>query len=416
MRRPCTRQLASRVALWAAVSGGAACTAWVPPPVEPYWQGRLDVAEELFRERLDSSDGDWVLMANELATTLDAKGDVDGAWRLFYDAGRAMETWDASIGERVGTVVGREDTREYRGEPYERALNSIYTGILAFERGEPDNARASFKEAMLRDAEQSEEEFGSDFAPSFYLAAWASRDNGQASEARSFLQEARQARAGAVAHGARGKSDPLAFRNFESSNLLVLASVGRGPWKVARRDRPDMVVMASPTQRVRAARVFVDGVLRGTTEVIGDVDFQANTRGGRWLDGIREGKAVFKEVSGTAGTVLLLEGIDRDDKGLMLAGAIALLGSLFISVDPDLRCWRTLPDTLQAIALDVTPGEHTVFVEFIATDGRVDPQYSREYRITVPDRDAPRLQTTILHARSVPAPTPHRYPPTGGSQ
>ncbi len=382
----------------------ASCTAWVPAPVEPYWQGRLDVAETIFRERLETSDGDWALFANELATTLEARGEVDEAWRLFFDAGRLMENWDASFGDRVAAVAGREDSREYRGEPYERALNSIYTGLLSFARGEPDNARASFREAMLRDAEQSDEQFASDFAPSFFLAAWASRAAGDRNEARAYIDEARKARADAVRFGARGAASPSVFDAFEGSNLLVMASVGRGPSKVADRHRPDLVRIDVPRQHVRAARVYVDGRYRGTTEVLGDVAYQARTRGGRWLDGVRAGKAVFSEVASTAGTVLLLEGLDREDGGLLLAGGIALLASLLVNSDADLRCWRTLPDTLQVLALDVAPGEHELFIDFVGDDGQVDRAYSRSYTIRLPPRDAAsaRDATSVVHVRSLP--------------
>lgn len=399
--------MAARVLCGLAVACAPSCASWVPPDVEPYYAGDLGESERIFRARLEASDaGDWALMANELASTLDAQGREDEAWRLFLDAGRAMEAWDASLGERVGTVVGREDTREYKGEPYERVFNSVYTGILSWRRGEPDNARASFKEAMLRDAEQSDEQFASDFAPSFLLAAWASRAMGRPDEARGFLDEARKARGDAAKNGARGPATPRAFRDFDDSDLLVLASVGRGPVKVRRGKQGEIVDIESPPQHAARARVYVNGTLRGETEILGDVYYQARTRGGRWLDGIREGKAIFKDVTETAGTILLFEGASRREKGLLLAGAISLFASMLTSVDPDLRCWRTLPDTLQGIALQVGAGRHRVHVEFIGYDGRVMRGYSREVEIDMPPTQRRYRGTQLLHFRSIPRPIP----------
>ncbi|MAE77206.1 MAG: hypothetical protein CMJ85_10090 [Planctomycetes bacterium] len=378
------------------------CSSWQPPSVEQFFAGELDRAEQVFRVRVEQNAGDWILMANELATCLDAQGRYDEAWHWYYDAGRAMAVWDTSFGESFAAIAGREDTKDYKGDPYEQALNSIYTGLVAFARGEPDNARASFKEAMLRDADSTEDRFKSDLALSFYLAAWASRAMGSDEDAASFLNEARKARASAAGAGARDSATPECFADFARANVLIVCSIGRGPEKVPGGRTGELAVFRSAPGRAVAARVTVDGVAAGATETLCDVPFQAATRGGRVMDGVRKGKAVFKEVSRAAGVVMMRQGLlgrrhsKKTRDALVVAGAGALLVSALVSAEADVRCWRTLPDTIQAFAARIPPGRRRVRVDFVDAGGRPLAGYAREVEIDI-SADG----TLVLHLRSL---------------
>ncbi len=379
---------------------GAGCESWVPPPVEPYFDGQLAVAEELLRPRLEQQAGDWALMANELATCLAAAGKRQEALRLFYDAGRAMAAWDTSFGESMAAMAGREDQKTYKGDPYEQAFNSIYTGILYWLRAEPDNARASFQEAILRDSASTDDRFKSDLALAFFLAAWASRDMGKPADAKSLLAEARAARAAAVKSGARGTSEPRVFDAMMDANVLVLASVGRGPHKVPGGKFGEVAVVEQTRSEVTGAFVTI-GSQRLRTETLVDVYFQASTRGGRWMDGLRAGKAVFKDIASTAGVILTQQGLtqrrNKNRGAFLIAGIGAMLMSAAVSAEADVRCWRTLPDTVQAAAARVPPGKRRITIDFVGVGGRALPRFRRELTIDVPVHG-----TLVLHLPSIP--------------
>lgn len=381
---------------------GASCGSWQPPPVEPFYAGNLATAESIFRQRQEEAAGDWILMTNELATCLEAQGRTEEAWHLYFDAGRAMDYYTTTFGESTGAIVGREETKEYKGDPYEQCFNSIYAGLAAFVRGEPDNARASFKEAMLRDADSEEERFKSDLALSFYLAAWASRDMGLPQDAVDFLAEARTARRSAVKNGARGKADPGCLAAFAEANVLFVASLGRGPEKARGGRYGELAVLvAQDGESAAAAQITVDGRSLGRSELLADVFFQASTRGGRWMDGVRAGKVVFKDLTKKAGAVLTGYGVTRSDHreglGFVLAGVGALLLSGAVRPEVDIRCWRTLPDTVQIKAARLAPGRRQVLVEFLSPGGAVMPEYRRREWIDVPEEG-----TLVLHLRGLP--------------
>ena len=169
----------------------------------------------------------------------------------------------------------------------------------------------------------------------------------------------------------------------------------------------ELAVFRSAPGRAVAARVTVDGVAAGATETLCDVPFQAATRGGRVMDGVRKGKAVFKEVSRAAGVVMMRQGLlgrrhsKKTRDALVVAGAGALLVSALVSAEADVRCWRTLPDTIQAFAARIPPGRRRVRVDFVDAGGRPLAGYAREVEIDISADD-----TLVLHLRSLANQTP----------
>ena len=67
-----------------------------------------------------------------------------------------MGNWSTSGSETFAAIVGSESSKTWKGDPYEKAMNAYYTGLLFYIRGEPDNARASFKKGILADGESGD--------------------------------------------------------------------------------------------------------------------------------------------------------------------------------------------------------------------------------------------------------------------
>jgi hypothetical protein len=136
------------------------------------------------------------------------------------------------------------------------------------------------------------------------------------------------------------------------------------------------------------AQITVDGHLAGPALILVDVDYQARTRGGTEMEGIREGKAVFKSTTRAAGvTLLALAAGDDSHAGSRDKAAVGLgllLLSALTSASADVRHWPTLPSTVQVLALAVEPGEHTLAVEFLDTRGNVLHYLTQETAVDVP--------------------------------
>jgi hypothetical protein len=118
------------------------------------------------------------------------------------------------------------------------------------------------------------------------------------------------------------------------------------------------------------------------------------------MDGVREGKAVFKSAAEIAAVAFATQALSDEGHaaGWAVAGLAALLLSLLIQPDADLRCWRTLPDTVQVIAASLPPGRRNVEVLFLGSGGVPLPDYHRQFEIDVPESG-----TLVLHLRSLPA-------------
>jgi hypothetical protein len=391
----------------------AACAAQVPPvPLESFVNGELEPVRAFFdRELAGGDENSAALFLNGLAQVELYSGEPEPARRHFEQAARIMGNWSTGGTEVTAAIVGAESSKTWQGDPHEKAMNAFYGGLLYWWAGEPDNGRAAFRRGILADAESDEGGHQADCALLFWLAGRASLAMGLPADAEDYFAEARAARDFAVAHGARGASSAPLLTDPSRGNLIVLAELGLGPRKVAGGPQGSLAVILPREVQVAWAEVFVDGVPADRTTLLADLDYQARTRGGRAMAGIREGKAVLKTAAGIAGTVLVFEGLGDRGSGRgeqLLAGGILLLASMLISAEADTRHWETLPQTVQALAVEVPPGRHEVRIEFHRPGGARVPSMSQTRTVEIQDgRQAVEL------FRSIPPPRPRAPEPAG---
>jgi hypothetical protein len=268
-------------------------------------------------------------------------------------------------------------------------MNAFYLGLCCFWRGEPDNARAAFKKGILADAESGDEKYQADFTLLFWLAGRMSNIMGLPSEADGFFAEARQANDFAREHGSRGDAPNPLLDQPLAGNVVLLVECGLGPEKYADGSEHELARFRPRWHPAVRAQVWLDGELRGPTWILTDVDYQARTRGGTEMEGIRKGKAVLKSVTRAAGigAIWLAAGDDSyaGSRDKALAGLGLLLFSALVSTSADVRYWPTLPSIVQALALDVAPGAHLLQIEFLDHAGRVLPELTQEWSLQVPE-------------------------------
>jgi hypothetical protein len=376
------------VLMYAAVLGS--CAATMPPvPMHRFSAGDIEGVRAFFdAEVREGHEANLALALNGLAQTELLLGRTEHAWRHFQTAGRIMGNWQTAGSETFAAVVGSEGSKTWKGDPYERAMNAFYTGLLYLWRGEPDNARAAFKKGILADGESSDEKFQADFTLLFWLAGRMSLLMGSASDAEDFFAEARTANSFSVGHGSRGSEPNPVLREPARGNLVCLVEVGLGPEKYPAGDQGELARFRPRWHPAQTARIVLDGRELGLTTVLVDVDYQARTRGGTEMEGIRQGKAVFKTVTGVAGVVMLGHGAHDRGAGkrdALIAGGGLLLLSLLTSAEADVRHWPTLPSTVQCLTADVPPGSHTLRIEFLDGRGAELPDLSQEWAVEVPE-------------------------------
>jgi hypothetical protein len=143
-----------------------------------------------------------------------------------------------------------------------------------------------------------------------------------------------------------------------------------------------------------------------------DLNFQATTRGGRVMDHILGGKAVFKRNTDVVGNVALIGAAiaadnaygrrrrpdgtietygNRDAQTAAVAlGAIGLLSKLASAAttpQADIRMWDNLPQRLSFAALRLGPGEYPATLEFQDAAGSALPGLTQTLKIQVEPAD-----------------------------
>lgn len=392
----------------AALLAGACAVGQPAVPLNAFAAGDLATVEKFAAaEVADGPAENQALVHNVLAQCELLQGDVDAARRNFEIAGRIMGSWSTGSGEATAAIIGSESSKTYKGDPYEQAMNAYYLGLCFLWKGEPDNARAACKRGMLADAEVGDEKFQADNALLFWMAGRFSRMLGSDDDV-GYYREAVAANAFAIEHGARGTPDNEVLANPGRGNLVLVLECGMGPEKYAEGGQDELARFRPRPHAAVAARASLDGRDLGVASLMLDVDYQARTRGGTVMEGIREGKAVFKTGATVAGVVLLDQASrSRGDKARTeaIAGGALLLAGLLTSTAADIRHWPTLPSTVHVLTADVPPGEHQLVIDFLDARGQPLPQFRHQIAVTVP------AEGESWHlARSLPVVAPRVLP------
>jgi tetratricopeptide (TPR) repeat protein len=296
-------------------------------------------------------DGEWgaVLNLNRLGLAAMEQREFGLAAKAFDQAIARVESIyaDDPSAAKARSVFNAETVKDFKGEPYERAMLYYYRGLLYLQDGDYQNARAAFLAADRHDTLSSAEDksFAGDFGLMKYMAGWASQCDGDTARASQLLEEARSADASIAALPERlGKS-------------IVLIDAGAAPVKWGDGQHKHVLKFKAGSSDDDAVSLVKAGAAVGSLKVVGDVTYQATTRGGREVDGIMAGKAAFKDTAGAVGTSALSFGQqmmsvasvngDRGSANLGLAGMV--VGLIAKGVESaatpgaDVRAWDTLP-------------------------------------------------------------------------
>ena len=114
---------------------------------------------------------DRVLWQYRTGVALMRRGEFAEAERMFDDAllsiGGILQGDKAAKKSRG--YFNEEAKKTFLGEPYERVMANFYRGILYWMDGEPDNARACFRNAQIQDSDTETREYSNDWVLMDYL-------------------------------------------------------------------------------------------------------------------------------------------------------------------------------------------------------------------------------------------------------
>lgn len=322
-----------------------------PAPLRPYFA-------KLYAE----GERNAVLNLQQLALVAMHQREYTIAERALDEALMRIETVLASDAnaERARSKFSEEQVKDFKGEPYERAMAFYYRGLLFLRAGDFQNARAAFLNAGTQIAFSRDEKFKSDFGLMNLLASWCSMCDGDDPRARE-LREA------ALSEDSSLTGAP------DAAKVLILVEAGKGPLKDGEGQHKEMLVFREASDALDPVELIrlVDGESRQRQLAelkpfkAGDIHYQATNRGGRPIQGILDGKVQFKEgagtvsdVAGAVGRQALMQGISSGSRQLsnlglagMFVGLIADAASKAAKPAADTRGWSNLPREIYLASL-----------------------------------------------------------------
>jgi len=268
----------------------------------------------------------------------------------------ALEAIESVYSSAEGAAKARslwyeEGAKDFKGEPYERAMAFYYRGLVYLTEADYENARASFRSALMQSSFAEEQRYRSGFATLMFLDGWCSQllgDGAQAAEAYAEVSKYR--------HDWTPPSP--------DADTLVIAELAGAPRKVGDGVGNHEIVYRrarrTPEKRIEIAQG--DGALRPFA--MEDLYVQATHRGARAIDRIIDGKVSFQKATGAVGeaaatlasegallNAALDGGAGRALGGVAAAGAIVALVSANVKPRADVRYWANLPESLHVATL-----------------------------------------------------------------
>lgn len=307
-----------------AFAQGAAASSPVPAGLQPYY-------DTLLRE------GEWGAVLNLQRLGLEAidQGHLDIAARAFDAAIARIELIYANSesAKKARSMWSSEGVKDFKGEPYERAMTYYYRGLLFMADGDYENARASFRSAEYQDTISNDETYAGDFGLMSLLAGWASTCAGDPGMASDLYQRA-------ATQQPEGLKPPPA-----DHTTLLLVESGMSPVKTAAGGYGEALKL-QPGDNPFVAAVANDREL----PVLGNLGWQASTLGGRQIDVILNGKASFRKGADTVGGIGI-EGASYAGSAaiggvLLVVGVATVLISSAAKARADTRHWDNLPDRI----------------------------------------------------------------------
>ncbi len=383
-----------------------------------YWNGEYQKALDIFDTLARSNHPNTPLYFDEIAQCQIALGKLSEAEKSLRNVDNFFRTYNTEDRERKAlSSFGKEADKIYLGDPYERASNYLLLAVIFMNRGDYENALAACKSGILAAADVGDNKNSGNYTMLHLLEMKNFQMLGRTDTAaqsraiarRSYInahpmvrdlysdrlgllellslsqeqrkklnvketQEELQAKLKDVedklteASRRVNPEEDLGILLTGDYNTLIVVPVGKGPHK-SRKGKDGQVVVIEPDQSTyQKPAVYIDGTLASIKPVtqVADINFLAMTRGGRKMDAILQGKAVYRSTTVGAGALLT-------DIGNRLGG-IAGLATVFVgliaqgvggamSPEADTRCWQLLPSSFDVYALNLPAGEHEIDIK-----------------------------------------------------
>lgn len=218
----------------------------------------------------------------------------------------------------------RESIKYFRGEPYERMMAYYYLGLLNLRENNFELAYASFKNGLLQDAIAEEQQYQADFKVLEALAYWT----------------AIKMKAQSLAEIHAKALSKTQLMSLQEPHLLVL-EIGQAPQKIQKGKYRELLAFSCKNKLTGTITTLLKPY---NTRILkmGNLCYQAMTRGGRYVDGILASQVVWKDTWATRQKKAWKQ-ISQHRMGSMNALVQAKTMRKSIYPEADIRSWNNIP-------------------------------------------------------------------------
>ncbi len=257
-----------------------------------------------------------------------------------------------------------EGIKSFKGEPHERSMLFYYLGLLFLKEKDYGNAQASFAQSILQDAFAEEEQYRADFATAYFLQALAQHhlDSNQLSQAN--LKKFKELKKNFLK------------KKFQFGNSIFVIETGDAPRKINVGKRGEYLSYKKGIDKIYFLKIRILNSESNSKEIvtfpIGDVYWQAISRGGRPIDAIAKNKVIFKDTTKVVSDVSLeiakeISFHSSNDDALAAALIIGIGAAILSSstkTKADTRHWVNLPNSIYLLNLKLEEGEYPIEIDF----------------------------------------------------
>ncbi len=160
-------------------------------------------------------------------------------------------------------------------------------------------------------------------------------------------------------------------------NTLLMVWHGQGPYFIRTGDYDEVRQLCPGERYADYLDIKIDGQTCQVIKGLGDLNYQASTRGERLMDEILRTKAQTKKITRIVAVGMFVTGVALLSTGnqylmpvgggLMAFGAIVYAITYLMEPTADRRCWKNLPAEFYLVPVTLPPGPHKA--DFKTYDG-----------------------------------------------
>lgn len=419
-----------------------------------FQQGNFSAAEKHLLPLSQRPSVNQPLYQLELASSYLLLGQKEEAHHALLAAHHSIEGFfDTGLEKQAASLWGEEADKVFKGEPYERGTLYFLLALSFLEQNNPDNALAALKTGLLADSDTQENQYKSDFGLLQFLAAKCYDLRGEpelrdqmlkatflsitsrTDQSHQYIQQLTAAytdqsqplpislaticalaSAETIEDWLRNNDVPAAKAiemsqwahtatadlNLLNFNTLAVIWRGTAPQAIrAGQYGETRLIKSGEIEPNLSYSLHIDNVQKASYPNLGDINYQATTRGGRTMDNVLDNQASIKTATNVGGDTLIVAGAaGTGDSGrdavLVLGGVLMKVISAAANPEADIRFWHNLPAKFDLIPLSLPPGTHTVQLTIQQEGQAENQQESLEWEIP------PHTSLSTLHLQVRP--------------